>query len=100
MSPSLIGNSLDSVFGWLSLMWLRNVPEELATSLICHWPSTKQNSQCFRLTTLDLKPTGASEGVLGFAEGTPSRSEYRPTRMMECSLGRVREMGVKVSEGR
>jgi hypothetical protein len=83
------------MFGWLNLMWFRKVPDELQTSLTCHWPSLKLNSQCFRLTTLDLKPTGASEGTIGFVVGIPSRSEYRPTRIIESSLGNVRVIGVK-----
>src|SRR6266516_7782846 len=95
MSPSLMGNSFDSIFGWLSLIWFKKVPDELQTSLTCHWPSLKLNSQCFRLTTLDLKPTGASDGTVGFVVGIPSRSEYRPTRITESSLGNVRVMGVK-----
>lgn len=74
---------------------MRNVPEELETSLICHWPSTKLNSQCFRLTTFDLNPTGASEGPVGLETGGPSRSEYRPTLIILRSFGRVLEIGLK-----
>jgi hypothetical protein len=32
--------------------------------------------------------------------GTPSRSEYRPTRMIESSDGRVRAMGANGKDGR
>lgn len=88
------------MFGWLKRMWLRNVPDELPTSLICHWPFRYKNSQCFRLTTFDLNPTGASEGSVGLATGRPSRSEYRPTRMTQLSDGSVRETGMKGKEGR
>ena len=80
-------------------MWLRKVPLLLATSLTAHCPSVKLNSQCLRLTTFDLNPTGASEGALGFVGGGPSLSEYRPTRMMVVSFGRVREIGVKLRDG-
>lgn len=100
MSPSLIGYNLDTMFGWLSRMWFKKVPDELPTSLTCHWPFTNKNSQCLRLTTFDLNPTGESEGAPGFATGTPSRSEYRPTRITELSDGRVRETGMKCSDGR
>ena len=81
-------------------MWLRNVPDELATSFTCHSPFSKVNSQCFRLTTLDLKPTGASEGAEGIVIGIPSRSEYLPTRIMASLLGRVREIGENVRDWR
>jgi hypothetical protein len=100
MSPSLIGNGLDSVPGGLSLMWFRNVPELLLTSLIYHLPVSYQNSQCRLLTTLLLNPTGAADGRLGGTLGWLSRSEYRPTRMTSLPVGRVRETGVNVSEGR
>lgn len=46
-------------------MWLRKVPELDLTSLIHHWPSLHQNSQCLRDTTFDLNPTGADDGRLG-----------------------------------
>lgn len=100
MSPSLMGYSLDTMFGWLSRMWFRNVPDELPTSLTCHWALMYMNSQCLRLTTLDLKPTGAPDGPGGFATGTPSRSEYRPTRITQLSEGSVRETGMNCREGR
>lgn len=58
MSPSLMGNGLLSCDGGLSLMWFKKVPEELLTSLMNHLPSSHQNSQWRRLTTLLLKPTG------------------------------------------
>lgn len=88
------------MLGWLRRMWFKKVPEELPTSRICHWPLTKENSQCLLLTTLDLKPIGASDGSVGLWTAIPSRSEYRPTRITEDSVGRVREVVVKGSEGR
>lgn len=81
-------------------MRFKKVPDELPTSLICHCPLAKENSQCRRLTTFDLKPIGASEGPEGLARGMPSRSEYLPTLMIEVSEGRVRFMGAKGREGR
>lgn len=99
-SPSLTGKGRDSTLGWLSRMWFRKVPEELLTSLMNHWPLAHQNSQCFRLTTLDLKPTGVAEGMLGGGFGAVSRSEYRPTRITESSDGSVLAMGGKTKEGR
>jgi hypothetical protein len=75
MSPSFIRNGFDSTLGWLRRMWLRNVPEELFTSLMYQLPSLHQSSQCFRLTTLLLKPTAAAEGMLEGCSGTLSRSE-------------------------
>lgn len=100
ISPSLTGYGFDSVPGGLRRMWLRKVPELLLTSLIYHLPSSYQNSQCRRLTTLLLKPTGAAEGALTGTLGWLSLSEYRPTRMTSLLLGRVREMGANLSEGR
>lgn len=100
ISPSLIGNGLDSVPGGLSRIWLRNVPELLLTSLMYHLPASYQNSQCLLLTTLLLKPTGAAEGTLGGTLGWLSRSEYRPTRMISLPVGRVRDTGAKVRDGR
>lgn len=67
---------------------------------MCHWPFMKISSQCLRLTTFDLNPIGASDGSDGLAMGIPSRSEYRPTRITQLSDGRVREMGIKVKDGR
>ena len=75
ISPSLTGNGRDSTLGWLSRMWLRKVPDELRTSLIYHCPWEHQNSQCLRLTTFDLNPTGADEGAFEGGLGFPSRSE-------------------------
>ena len=98
-SPSWTGNGLDSVLGWLSLMWLRKVPEELLTSLMYHCPWEHQNSQCLRLTTFDLKPTGAEDGVCGGGFGLTSRSEYRPTRITQSSCGRVLEVGGNDRDG-
>ena len=98
-SPSLTGNGFDSMLGWLSLMWLRNVPEELCTSLINHCPFSHQNSQCFRLTTFDLNPTGADEGAFAGGLGMISRSEYLPTLIISSSLGRVLEVGGNASDG-
>ena len=88
------------MLGWLNRMWFRNVPDELPTSLTCHWPFMYMNSQCLRLTTLDLKPTGASEGSVGLGLGMPSRSEYRPTRITQLSDGNVRAMGANGNDGR
>lgn len=67
---------------------------------MCHWPFMKISSQCLRLTTFDLNPMGASDGSDGLAMGIPSRSEYRPTRITQLSDGRVRDMGIKVKDGR
>lgn len=80
-------------------MWFKKVPDELPTSLMCHWPLRYRNSQCFRLTTFDLKPTGASDGSDGLGFGMPSRSEYRPTRIRQLSAGKTRVMGTKGREG-
>lgn len=88
------------MLGWLRRIRFKKVPDELPTSLMCHCPLTKENSQCFRLTTFDLKPIGASDGSVGLHIGTPSRSEYRPTRMIESSDGRVRAMGANGKDGR
>lgn len=74
-SPSLTGNGLDSCPGGLSRMWLRKVPLLLFTSLMYHLPASYQNSQCRRLTTLDLKPTGAADGTFMGTVGWLSRSE-------------------------
>jgi hypothetical protein len=63
-------------------------------------PSLHHSSQCFRLTTLDLKPTAADEGTLDGISGMLSRSEYLPTRIMADSSGRVRVMVENCSEGR
>ena len=100
ISPSLMGYNLDTMVGWLSRIWFRNVPDELPTSLTCQVPFTYTNSQWRRLTTFDLKPTGASDGPPGFATGTPSLSEYRPIRITELAEGIVREMGMKCKDGR
>lgn len=100
ISPSFILKGFDSTFGWLNLMWLRNVPEELLTSLMYQLPSLHQSSQCFLLTTLDLKPTAAAEGPLGVFSGMLSRSEYRPTRIIADSSGNVRWMVGNCNEGR
>lgn len=78
---------------------MRKVPDELLTSLTYHWPLEHQNSQCLRLTTLDLKPTIAADEVLGVGVGFASRSEYRPTLITEVLSGSVREIGANVSEG-
>lgn len=99
MSPSWTGNGFDSTLGWLSLIWLRNVPEELFTSLIYHCPLEHQNSQCLRLTTLDLNPTGADDGVFEGMFGFVSRSEYRPTRITQSSCGRVLDVIGNAKEG-
>lgn len=100
ISPSLTGKGLDSVPGGLRRIWLRKVPLLLLTSLMNHFPSSYQNSQCRLLTTLLLNPTGAAEGTLcGTAEGL-SLSEYLPTRMTSFPVGSVREIGEKVSDGR
>lgn len=100
ISPSRTAYNLDTMFGWLRRIRLRNVPDELPTSLMCHCPLTTENSQCLRLTTLDLNPIGASDGSVGFSSGTPSRSEYRPTRMTESSDGSVRLIGGNGKDGR
>lgn len=100
ISPSFTGYGLDSVPGGLSRMWLRKVPELLLTSLIYHFPSSYQNSQWRRLTTLLLKPTGAAEGAFTGILGWLSLSEYLPTRMTSLPLGRVREIGPNLSDGR
>jgi hypothetical protein len=81
-------------------MWLRKVPELLLTSLMYHLPSSYQNSQWRRLTTLLLKPTGAAEGAFTGTLGWLSRSEYLPTRMTSLPLGRVRETGPNFNDGR
>ena len=81
-------------------MWLRKVPELLLTSLMYHLPSSYQNSQCRRLTTLLLKPTGAAEGALAGTLGWLSLSEYLPTRMISLPDGRVREIGANFNDGR
>ena len=81
-------------------MWLRKVPDELPTSLKYHCPPSHQNSQCFLLTTLDLKPTGAAEGTFGGTWMPFSRSEYRPTRILDVCFGKVLETSGKRSEGR
>lgn len=102
MSPSLTGKALLSCEGGLNRMWLRNVPDELLTSLMYHLPSSYQNSQCRRLTTLLLKPTGAPEAEWPDAPARAwvSRSEYRPTRMTSVPLDSVLEMGGKDNDGR
>lgn len=99
MSPSFTIYGFDSVPGGLRRMWFRNVPDELLTSLMCHFPFSNQNSQCRRLTTLLLKPTGDAEGTLGATCGCASRSEYRPTLMTSDPDGSVLETGWKVSDG-
>jgi hypothetical protein len=80
-------------------MWLRKVPDELFTSLMYQLLSLHHSSQCFLLTTFDLKPTAAAEGTFGVVSGAVSRSEYRPTRMMDVSSGSVRVMVGNCSEG-
>lgn len=75
MSPSFILKGFDSTFGWLRRMWLRKVPDELLTSLMNQLPSLHHSSQCFRLTTLLLKPIAAAEGVFAGISGALSRSE-------------------------
>jgi hypothetical protein len=100
ISPSFMRKGFDSTFGWLKRMWLRNVPEELFTSLMYQLPSLHHSSQCFLLTTLDLKPTAAAEGMLEECSGVLSRSEYRPTRMIADSSGKVRFMVGNCSDGR
>jgi hypothetical protein len=100
ISPSLTGNGLDSVPGELSRMWLRNVPDELFTSLINHRPPEHQNSQWRLLTTLDLKPTGAEEGTFGAPLGWFSLSEYRPTFMISFPVGSIRAIGLNTRDGR
>ena len=76
------------------------MPEELLTSLMYHCPWEHQNSQCLRLTTFDLKPTGAEDGAFGLGRlGFVSRSEYRPTRMIQSSCGRVLEVAGNVRDG-
>lgn len=81
-------------------MWFRNVPDELLTSLMNQLPSLHQSSQCFRLTTFDLNPTAAADGMLDRFSGTLSRSEYRPTLMIADSSGRVRLIVGNCSDGR
>ena len=49
---------------------------------------------------MDLKPTGVDEGTFGGTSGGPSRSEYRPTRIIALIVGRVRETEGNDSEGR
>jgi len=98
-SPSLTGKGFDSTLGWLKRMWFRKVPDELLTSLMYHCPFEHQNSQCLRLTTFDLKPTGAEEGRFGGGLGLVSRSEYLPTRITQSSCGSVLEVGRNASEG-
>jgi hypothetical protein len=95
MSPSLTIYGFDSVPGGLSLMWLRKVPEELFASLIYHLPPSNQNSQCLRLTTLLLKPTGAAEGTFAGATACCSLSEYRPTLIVSLPVGSVLDTGLK-----
>ncbi len=99
-SPSLTGKGLDSTLGWLSLMWLRKVPEELFTSLMYHCPFEHQNSQCLRLTTFDLNPTGAEDGTFGGGLGLASRSEYLPTRITQSSCGSILDVCGNTSDGR
>src|SRR5690606_35609477 len=99
ISPSFTGKGFDSVPGGLRRMWFRNVPDELLTSLMYHFPPSNQNSQCRLLTTLLLKPTGAAVGQLIGTGGCTARSEYRPTLMTSGPVGRVLEGGWKVSDG-
>ena len=75
------------------------MPEELLTSLMYHCPWEHQNSQCLRLTTFDLNPTGAEDGVCGGGFGLTSRSEYRPTRITQSSCGRVLEVAGNDRDG-
>lgn len=60
ISPSLTGYGRLSMPGLLRRMWFKKVPELLLQSLMYHWLLVHQNSQWFRLTTLLLKPTGAT----------------------------------------
>ena len=64
-----------------------------------HCESWHHSSQCFLLTTFDLKPTAAAEGTLVGISGRLSRSEYLPTRMMFVSFGRVRVIVGNCREG-
>lgn len=75
------------------------MPDELLTSFIYHWPFEHQNSQCLRLTTLDLNPIGAEEGMLGGGFGLLSRSEYLPTLITQSSCGKVLDVGGNAKEG-
>lgn len=100
ISPSFTANGFDSVPGGLRRMWLRKVPELLLTSLMYHLPSSYQNSQCRRLTTLLLNPTGAAEGMLLGILGWLSLSEYLPTRITSLPVGSVREMVGNLRDGR
>lgn len=59
ISPSYNGYALLSIPGADNLIWFKNVPLELFTSLTYHCPPSHQNSQCRRDTTFDLNPTGA-----------------------------------------
>jgi len=68
--------------------------------LMNHLPSSYQNSQCRRLTTLLLKPTGAAEGAFAGTFGWLSLSEYLPTRITSLPLGRVRDTGANFNDGR
>lgn len=99
ISPFLTGNGLLSVPGELSLTWFKNVPDELFTSLMNHSPSWAQNSQCLRLTTLDLKPTGAAVDRFAGWLGCVSRSEYLPTRIISFPVGSVRPIGLNINDG-
>jgi hypothetical protein len=64
-----------------------------------HCESWHHSSQCFLLTTLDLKPTAAAEGTFVGISGRLSRSEYLPTRIIFVSSGRVRVIVGNCSEG-
>lgn len=80
---------------------MRKVPDELFTSLIYHTPAENQNSQCRRLTTFDLNPTGAAEGtLLSFPNAGCSLSEYLPTLIISLPEGSILNAGVKTKDGR
>ena len=100
ISPSFTGYGLDSVPGELRRIWLRNVPDELFTSLMNQRPPAHQNSQWRLLTTLDLKPTGAADGAFAACGGWLSLSEYRPTLMISFPVGKIRAIGLKTRDGR
>jgi hypothetical protein len=71
------------------------------TSLIHQLESFQKNSQCRLLTTFDLKPTAASDGLSeAISGGCASFSEYRPTRITESGFGSVRVTVWKLREGR
>lgn len=79
-------------------MWFKKVPEELLTSLTNQLPFENENSQCFLLTTLLLKPIGPSFDISPSASSAPSFSEYLPIRSTVFAFFSVREMVGKKSD--